>query len=159
MYFQRTPFLCSQFVNNLSFFLSCSGWHHFYPLPLSITIHLQSHLAAYIKLALKPSFPESRLALFASSLIKKNLQAVRRLEQESQTPIWQACPFHRSTFKIFPRHIHADWIFWCAASPACRWYSTNATTHINYRWAHHWQTGTCCIGPDNLSFYNYFYMK
>lgn len=36
----------------------------------SIAIHLQFHLAACIKLALKPSFPGSRLVLFTLSLMK-----------------------------------------------------------------------------------------
>ena len=60
-----------------------------------------------------------------------NLQAVRRLEQESQTPIWRACPCYRSTFRIFspPRHIHSDWILWCEVSPACRWFTQRHNAH------------------------------
>lgn len=98
----------------------------------SITIHRRSHLAAYIKLALKPSLPWES-ADFIRPGSDENLQAVGRLEQESQTPIWQACPLRRSTFKIlfFPQ-AHTSWLDLLMCLQTCM-QTMWTTAHMNCR--------------------------
>ena len=73
----------------------------------SITIHLQSHMAAYIKTSFKTSDEICRLSGDLSRKVKH--QSGKRVLARG------------AHLRFPPRHKQTDWIFWWSASPAYRW--------------------------------------